>query len=201
MTDSVNVARLVPGFEQPVEQSQRTFRAVLAAMASPGTAGEVCGPASVGPLHSATLAVALTLLDRDTPVWLDAVADGAEVRDNLRFHCGCPLTQVPEAASFAIISNARSMLPLERFEVGDDLYPDRAATLIVQLESLSGGAELVLSGPGIENRRVLRAAGLPEDFAAQWELNHSLYPCGVDLILTAGASVAALPRSTRLEVV
>jgi len=41
--------------------------------------------------------------------------------------------------------------------------------------------------------------GLPDDFAAQWAANHTLYPCGVDLVLCAGERLCALPRSVRVE--
>ena len=45
----------------------------------------------------------------------------------------------------------------------------------------------------------LRVTGLPDDFAAAWSANRALYPRGVDLILCAGASLAALPRTTMVE--
>jgi alpha-D-ribose 1-methylphosphonate 5-triphosphate synthase subunit PhnH len=41
--------------------------------------------------------------------------------------------------------------------------------------------------------------GLPADFVAVWQRNHALFPRGVDLILCAGRSVAALPRSVSVS--
>ena len=43
------------------------------------------------------------------------------------------------------------------------------------------------------------AAGLPANFAAMWQSNHALFPRGVDLVLCAGATVTALPRSVSIE--
>ncbi|HET6198022.1 MAG TPA: phosphonate C-P lyase system protein PhnH, partial [Acetobacteraceae bacterium] len=56
-----------------------------------------------------------------------------------------------------------------------------------------------LSGPGLREPSVFAASGLPAGFAAVWQRNHALYPCGVDIVLCAGATVAALPRSVSIE--
>ena len=45
----------------------------------------------------------------------------------------------------------------------------------------------------------LDVAGLPADFAATWAENHALYPRGIDLLLTAGPALVALPRSVSVE--
>ncbi len=50
-----------------------------------------------------------------------------------------------------------------------------------------------LTGPGIRDRGAL---SLPE--AEALRLNAALYPLGVDLFLTCGDLLAALPRSTHI---
>ena len=82
----------LPGFADPVEEAQATFRAVLDAMARPGTlhrAGERLAPPV--PLDQAAAAVLLTLVDNETPLWLDAAA--AAARDWLAFHCGATVVE------------------------------------------------------------------------------------------------------------
>ena len=63
---------LVPGFSEPVLASQAVFRTVMEAMARPGQIAEIgVALAPPAPLGIAAAALALTLLDFETPVWLD----------------------------------------------------------------------------------------------------------------------------------
>ena len=186
------------GFADPVHDSQATFRAVLDAMAQPGRVVELpARPAPPAPLNAAAMAVCLTLLDFETPLWLDEAA--AAAADALRFHCGCPVVAAPDGAAFALIAETRRMPPLDAFDAGLSAYPDRSATLILQVESLrAGDAGVRLSGPGIRTNATLEAAPLPGGFWDQARRNHALYPRGVDVILAAPTALAALPRSTEV---
>lgn len=191
---------LLPGFPDPVMDSQRVFRAVLDAMARPGTRVEL--PLHVPapePLEAATAAVLLALADYETAVWLDAGSGGGRVREHLRFHCGCPITDVVADADFAVVTDPRAMPPLSAFRAGTDEYPDRSATLVVQVPTLTDGEPWELSGPGIRGRGRLAPDGLPAGFRGWLAENHAGFPRGVDLILTSGWRLAALPRSTRVE--
>lgn len=188
------------GFADPVFDSQRVFRGVLDAMSEPGrviTLG--ASPLAPGPLHPATVAIALALIDFETPVWLDAAAATTEVMAHLRFHCGCPIVDGPARARFAIIADAAAMPELGAFDGGTDEYPDRSATLIVQADRLKAGTGHRLTGPGIATEARLDAQGLPERLWEALRANHGRFPRGVDMLLTAGASLAALPRTTWVE--
>lgn len=190
-----------PGFADPVADSQRVFRAMLEAIARPGTVqaigAELTPPA---PLSRAAAAALLTLVDFETPLWLDAAARQPAVEAWLRFHCGVPLVDDPAEARFALVADPMvSLLPLGRFPIGEDAFPDRSATVIVAAEGLKTGSGWRLSGPGIEVEARLEADGLPPGFAAAWRENRGLFPCGIDLFLTADDRVAALPRTVRLE--
>lgn len=192
---------LLPGFADPVSGAQATFRAVLDAMARPGTVVAVSPtPDAPAPLSPVTAALALTLLDMDTPVWLDPAAAQPAVVEYLRFHCGCPLVEAPAAAAFAVVADGAALPPLAAFDHGSDDYPDRGATVIVQVASLSTAGPWRLKGPGIDGTARLGAAPLPVAFPAWAVANHAGFPRGIDVILAAPDGVACLPRSTRLEV-
>jgi alpha-D-ribose 1-methylphosphonate 5-triphosphate synthase subunit PhnH len=191
---------MLPGFADPVLDSQRAFRALLDAMDHPGRVVEVPGSETApNPLHPATAAVCLTLADFETPLWLDARASTLETVAFLRFHCGCRLVDVPEQGRFALISDPGSMPPLSAFDLGSDEFPERSTTLLVQVEGLTSGRGRRLTGPGIKLEARLEARGLPEVFWQGLRRNHGLFPRGVDVLLTAGSQLAALPRTTAVE--
>jgi alpha-D-ribose 1-methylphosphonate 5-triphosphate synthase subunit PhnH len=190
---------LQTGFADAVLDAQSVFRVVLDAMARPGRIVDIDIPLSgPPPLDSATTAAMLTLVDGDTPLWLDGLAATGAVMDYARFHCGCRLAVRPQEAVFAVIADVSKMPPLSAFPDGSDEYPDRSATLLLQVPSLTGGRPLGLAGPGIRHRAQLSVAGLPAAFPHWLDENHALFPRGVDLIFTCGQQLAALPRSTRL---
>jgi alpha-D-ribose 1-methylphosphonate 5-triphosphate synthase subunit PhnH len=187
------------GFSNPVLDAQSVFRVLMDAMARPGSIARMDTDASPpAPLESAAGAVACALIDADTAYWLDSLLDGEALRSWLAFHTGArPAASMPEAA-FALVANPSSMPPFERFAQGSQEYPDRSATLVLQLEGLEGGTPLTFRGPGIKDRVTIAPRGLPVDFATQWQANRKRFPCGVDLILTAGDAFVCLPRSARL---
>lgn len=84
------------------------------------------------------------------------------------------------------------------FNAGDDQFPDRSTTLLVQCAGLTGGEVVALEGPGIPGQRSIAPTGLRQGFWAEVEGNAALYPLGVDLLLVHGAQVLGLPRSTQI---
>ena len=190
---------LTAGFAAPVRDAQATFRALLDAMARPGTIANLPTPAEPppAPLCPAGAAAALALCDVDTPVWLEGGLAKGGVPAWLRFHCGCPI--VPEAASAAFAFGEDAAPDMQALDEGSDLYPDRSTTLVLHVASLSAGALLRLTGPGIEEATQIRVAGLCADFVAQRAENRKKYPRGVDCILVAGKQALCLPRSTIVE--
>jgi alpha-D-ribose 1-methylphosphonate 5-triphosphate synthase subunit PhnH len=194
------VTGVLPGFVDPVLDSQRIFRGVLDAMAHPGrvVALDHLPPAPVR-LHAATVAVCLALVDLETPLWLDAAARTPETVAHLRFHGGCPVVDEPELARFAVVADPAHMPELDGFDPGTDEYPDCSAWIIVQARTLAPGAGKRLTGPGIESEHWLDAEGLSDRFWDGLRMNHGRFPRGVDVVLTAGASLAALPRTTWVE--
>ena len=188
------------GLADPVADSQAIFRRVLEAMARPGRIVQVRSPIDVPPpLHPATAAVCLTLIDFETPLWVDPTARTSDVVEYLRFHCAAPIVDAPAHASFGLVVEASSAPPLGAFPQGTDEEPERSATVIVQVTSLDAVEGCRLTGPGIAGEARLRAGGLPSAFWAQVRDNHAVFPRGVDLALVAGSRLVALPRTTRVE--
>ncbi len=185
---------LHPGFADPVAQAQACFRALLDAMARPGSVHQAgLGLQPPAPLAPATAAVLLTLVDAESPLWLDGGA--ADAWPWLTFHCGATRADPGVAAFFC----ALDMPQLATLDAGSDAAPEHSATLVLQVAALGAGSAYRLSGPGLRARAALRAAGLPADFTAQWAANAMLYPRGVDIVLCAGTQLCALPRTAEIE--
>ena len=117
-----------PGLADPVLDSQRIFRGVLDAMSHPGRIVALAvEDAAPGPLHPATEAVCLALVDFETPLWLDPTGRTADVTAHLRFHCGCPIVEEPGRARFAVITDPESMPPLDPAAPTRSYNPQTAA--------------------------------------------------------------------------
>lgn len=179
------------GFANAPVDSARAFRALLEALARPGTVRQVGGATPPAPLSVAAGVVLLVLCDGTTPLHLAGGANTPALRDWVAFHIGAPLVEAEDAA-FAL-GRWDDLQPVGRFRIGQPDYPDRSATLIVEVDRLlPEGARL--TGPGIAGTAALNLPGT-ETFRA----NRALFPLGFDTILTAGDRIAGLPRSTRVE--
>jgi alpha-D-ribose 1-methylphosphonate 5-triphosphate synthase subunit PhnH len=196
----VATADLPAGFIDKVLSAHSTFRAVMNAMARPGSVQRLEATAGCpGGLMPATAAIALTLFDHDTPIWLDtALSATSDVARWLKFHTGAPLTSDSSGCAFALIGDTAALPDLDRFSFGTDDYPDRSATLILQVESLSQGRPIEVRGPGIDGGTTLRATVAPCDLFKRLAINQSGFPRGIDVVLVSGDAIAAIPRTTRL---
>jgi len=188
------------GFADPVFQSQAVFRALLGVLSRPGTIARL--PDHVRPpppLKPSTGSVLCALADADTAVFVDCAAEHHDqIATWIGFHSGARLAIDPAEATFVVIADGRTMPALTRFRQGTPEYPDRSATVIVQLDDFSGATPLVLEGPGIPGTIALNPRPLPDGLVRQLAMNRRLFPRGVDIVLAAPDAIAGLPRTTRV---
>lgn len=181
---------MLGGFADASVETAVAFRAALEAMSRPGTVHTVSGASAPPPLSQSAAVIAMTLCDPETPVWLGQTIDTEAIRDWFRFHTGAPL--VGRSDAMFAFGHWDEMLPLMDFRIGTPEYPDRSATLIVEVSELDDSHGL--TGPGIKDRAALT---VPDPKAFQ--LNAALFPLGLDFFLCAGSQIAALPRTTLVE--
>lgn len=188
---------IAAGFANPVPDAQAAFRAIMAAAARPGRVVPVAGVAGTPkPLLPASAAIVLSLVDHDSPVWLDEAA--ADAVSWIRFHTGAPVVADAREASFAIVTRPQAMPKLADFNPGTPDYPDRSTTVIVQVGTLTSGTPLTLAGPGIRERQAFAPAPCPAGLVEQLALNRAIFPQGIDLVFAGDNDIAALPRSVRV---
>ena len=219
----IDLSLVCKGFDDPVTDSQRCFRTILNALSQPGSVGHLDGiPLGHAPKGwtEAAWALAMTLLDGDTLVWLSPSLATAVAHASLQFHSSCPITLNSGEADFVFVGNANEQPDWSSLRHGEAEFPDLSATVILQvpgIEVVEPSAPNVapnvapsstweLRGPGIEHTRLIRLEHGPED---QWpeQLRHALvanraqFPLGVDLLLVWRDRVCALARSTRVAAI
>lgn len=194
------VAELPAGFADKVLSAQSTFRSVMDATARPGSVQRIVATAGTpSVMMRGAAAIALTLFDHDTPVWLDPLmSETSDVAKWLKFHTGAPIVRDSSICSFALIGDPRDLPSLDCFAFGSNEYPDRSTTLILQVESLTQGPALELRGPGIDGVAVLRASIQPANLFERLAINVALFPGGIDVVLVHDDAIVAIPRTTRL---
>ncbi|MGL1930731.1 MAG: phosphonate C-P lyase system protein PhnH [Desulfotalea sp.] len=190
------MSKLQPGFDNPVFQSQQIFTKIMLAMARPAEPvmlKKCCeGP---GVIHPSTAALGLTLFDHEIKVHLGK--GDLKCMDWLRFHCGVHIVEQADLADFIIIDGQTdqklTML------IGSPEYPDRSATLIIEVETFNNGTEFIARGPGIKDKTEFSVHGLAENLEKKITENEGLFPQGFDTILVSPDSIICLPRTTKLE--
>ena len=195
---SVNADTFIGGFADPVFNSQSVFKAIMDGMARPGTIQTV-GPdiAPPAPLGIAAGAIALTLCDHETSLWLSPALAASALPDWLAFNTGAPMAAKLEAR-FVFLESGAMLSSLSQFAVGTQEYPDRSATILLEVSDIEGGPELALSGPGIKSIAMIAPVGLPGSFLRIWNDNRAVFPRGADIILTSGKRFICLPRTTKI---
>jgi alpha-D-ribose 1-methylphosphonate 5-triphosphate synthase subunit PhnH len=173
--------------------AQRVFRAVLDALARPGTTTHLPAPAGV----PAALAPLLALADLDTPV---CVLDASSAESEQWLRAVTTATSAPVAAlrEARLVAALRPVTvdELRAVRVGSPADPEEAALVALAVPTLTGGPVVRLDGPGAAPGAVITPTGLPVGWL---DVRAAVpYPTGADLLLvdSAGACVG-LPRSTR----
>lgn len=189
---------LLAGFDQPIEQSQQAFRLILKALSEPGVIVKLPDVPAWGALNTASTAVLLTLADQETPLQLCAELKSEQVLTNIRFHTGAALANRPEDIHLAVWDDQLQPAELSALPHGSEVSPEFGATLVVQVATLEGSDGLHLSGPGIEKKREI-SPSLPTALLNYLLERPQRFPLGLDIILTSGGRLMALPRTTRVE--
>lgn len=188
-------------FADPVFEAQAVFRTLMGCFARPGTIGRIAVAVTPpSPLGQASGAVALTLCDHDTPVWLSPALLKSPAPQWITFHAGAGMTNFKDEARFAFIEKGGPVPGFDQFAIGSQEYPDRSTTLVIEVETLTGGRRMTARGPGIKKETVVAPDGLPGRFLELWTANRAIFPRGIDLVLTAADTVLCLPRTTRLSI-
>jgi len=108
------------------------------------------------------------------------------------------LRDIPEKAHFII--SCGDCEPVFEPCLGTLENPELGATLIVRVKSLSAGRRLSVSGPGVQGSRQFALSGLTPLWLQRRDEWNSSFPMGVDMVLFDATHVAALPRTSIVQI-
>ncbi|MFJ9819943.1 phosphonate C-P lyase system protein PhnH [Streptomyces sp. NPDC101151] len=192
-------AELVTAAKLPPAQAQGVFRAVLDALARPGTVirfpvdvPDEVPPALLPVLALADLGTGICVLEEDgAPCWSDVVSVATDAP-------AVPLEKARLAGA------VRPVVPQEilRLARGTADAPEDGAVLCLPVTALEGGpVKWRLSGPGVPGERDVAPQGVPDGFVEARAAAVGGFPTGADLLLAApDGRVMGLPRSTTVTV-
>ncbi|QFU84837.1 phosphonate C-P lyase system protein PhnH [Natronorubrum aibiense] len=176
----------------PVRDTQQIFRALLDAMARPGTIERT-------PTTPADHAVLATLVDHEVSLHTedDAVCEAFAGAGRL------VEAALPDADVVHIAGSTDGRV--REAQHGSLKEPSDGATVVYRVDSIeteptADDVAVTVSGPGVPGTRTFAIGGLP---AAELEAiadAQRAFPRGIDVVLTTEDRLAALPRSIDLEV-
>lgn len=199
---------LLTPFNDAVLQSQQVFRHLLKAMSEPGTVIDLTKSIqkkNATAIYPTVWAVAQSLLDSETTVFVSPELATQAVIQSIQFHTDASVVNTSFESNFAIIS-LENFTSLTDFHCGSVVNPHLSTTVILQVDDLTvlehhNGDEacLSLSGPGIRDQHYLQVAGFTSSHIELLQSNHGLYPCGIDLVLCSPTHICAIARSTSIN--
>lgn len=187
------------GFQDVVFDSQYVFNALLKTTSFPGLVYDLDKkhlPSTWGEMHASTVAILLTVADKDTSFYTIAKFSDLKINHSLNFYIQAQHTDV-QVADF-LVTDASAFDELSCCKVGSEYSPEFSATLIIQIDAFQTGEFYRLTGPGILNEKQVQ---LPLDgrWLAFLKEKNSLFPMGVDCLITSPHQVMAIPRTTSVS--
>lgn len=173
-----------PTADAAERSANATFDALLWALSRPGLPRQL--PQAGEP------ALIAALVDRECHVYA-----GDPLLIPVVTQCGAKLVDLPQA-DHAFLGGLTEPELLRQLRCGSDLYPDDGATVVIRAR-FGTGAEVRLTGPGVNGAVDVQIGGLPDGFWAR-RAEMIRYPMGFDMLLLDAAQVIGLPRSTKVEV-
>lgn len=187
---------MLTGLTDNIHAPQHYFRQILLAMSEPATVVTLNQAPTWENLNAASVGVLLTLCDQNTRVHFSDALNSDAVVKSTQFHTQAVISEA-QTAHFAFITTDE--FNADDFNHGDEVCPEHSATIVIQVDSLTAGKPLTLSGAGIENTKNASPV-LSDALLSHYVTQTQRYPLGIDTILTCGEQLIAIPRTTKVEV-
>lgn len=173
----------------PIHDVRQTFDSLLSAMSRPGTVHQVPEPADYAVL-AALVDHEITIATKD-----DTIAEALASQGRLE--------RASPSEADIVHAPRQSTWDVQACKRGTLVEPSEGATVVYLVDTVHSGSgdgtTLQLSGPGIDGSKILSVPLSKTDVSALTAAQGE-FPRGVDAIFASTSSVAAIPRSTTIEV-
>lgn len=184
--------------------SQRHFRTILDAMARPGTIHRIKDQQINPPddLHRVSAYIGFALLNAEVTFYIDGVRKQIAYYFTINTFSRESLCS---EANFLFLTGSSSTDIIDTAKSGNLLYPERGATLVIDIDTVSSvplvhGHGLTLQGPGVENEISFFIEGISLSLIAAIKEKNEEFPLGVDVILTDRHNdFVCIPRSSKIS--
>jgi alpha-D-ribose 1-methylphosphonate 5-triphosphate synthase subunit PhnH len=86
------------------------------------------------------------------------------------------------------------MPPLDYFRVARVEYPEKATTVVVQVDDILPRADNKYSEISLDPSTHLEFKSVPDNFWQQWQQLSQKYPLGIDIFFTCEDVLTSLPK-------
>ena len=180
---------------------QQVFKQLMQAMANPGKVFSIGqNSAKIHQPAGSLLAIAMTLVDSRCRFSVAGDDELAQAMHEVTL--GVP-TGVEEA-DYIFVPQAQDMdsarpAILERAKKGTLAEPHKSAAIFIQLDSLEGGPEALLQGPGVDGSIAIRLPQAGQRWIEERQQMELEFPQGLELyFVTPDGELMGVPRKIRM---
>lgn len=185
----------------PVFDCQKVFKALMNALARPGKIVSIAeNVKKIDQPNAPLVAAGLTLLDNWKKFFVYEAPELEETLHQMTYGIPCEIHQ----ADYIFLPTGKVPLEichkiLSQAKIGTLPQPHESATIFLGLDSLEGGEEGTLTGPGIDGTISI---SLPEEgwmWIKELRRMNFEFPCGVELyFLTPRGDLMGIPRKVKI---
>lgn len=183
-----------------IHKVQNAYRSILYSMARPG---DVCDISKEGEdLDSPLILLSIMLLDGEVSFNLVSKEE-INLSKTITQLTYSKVKSIEDTDYLFILDDVEEQEKIgiiKMCKVGDLVDPQKATTVIVQVEDIKSGIECILKGPGIKDMKD-RVIPLDKEVLNIRNEKNIEYPLGIDMIIVDKKSkVMCIPRTTVIEI-
>jgi len=187
-----------------VHDLQHVYRKMLKSMSRPGLIENIGYESSrvngFNNIYDGTVVIMQLLLDTETSFNIISNVEEEIISYISQLTYG-KTTSTKEADFLFVLKDAfpcKIESAITDSKIGNLVDPHKSSTIVIEVESITRGKELILKGPGIEKENTI-SIKCDFDWISARESKNIEYPLGIDIIfIDKSSNIMCLPRTTQI---